>query len=730
MRFIFTLMLMFAALVVSAQHKIADNVSTMLRNNVEFTNVQVLIPSPTPATGAILKAVDDATMAKINKHSINQIVANKYPAIEIEIPYNGKSIKVLLYKQEILADNFHVDTDKAVNVAFEAGVHYRGTIRGNNTAVAAFSFFKDQMQGIVSADEINNLVVAKIDVKGNTEDYIVYSDSKLKVLNEFSCAVKDEDTHNDSQEIPQSKGIQSTKCVTMYFEIDYDLYLANNSSIQETANWMTGVFNNVQTLYENDGITTSLKSIFIWTEQDPYEGDGSSDYLYQFNEVRPVFDGDLGQLVGIDPGGLGGVAVTINGLCKSTNFCYSDVNFSYSTVPTFSWTVQVISHEMGHLFGSRHTHSCAWNGNNTAIDNCAPYAIGSTAEGYGCLQSPPLLPNTVVKGTLMSYCHLVSGIGINFANGFGPQPTSAILNTVNSRTCLGTDCITTCINTVSSINIEQETTGSVLVTWLDEVSTGPWQVAVQPNNSTATPVFTTVSSTSLALTDLLPNTFYKVIVKPICSGSLVASGRSFMFVTDVTNICQGATIYDSGGQFANYGDMESYVRVLIPNMPNSKVKLNFTQFDLEDDYDYLYIYNGASIASPILTAQGLTGSTIPGVYESTATDGSLTLQFSSDQAVNGAGFKILTDCTQELGVSNFANIDFTYYPNPSNGIVNISSKTPISALKVFNIQGQLLYSNAVDSTDAKVNISQFASGTYFFKVDFEGKEVNFKILKN
>ena len=126
----------------------------------------------------------------------------------------------------------------------------------------------------------------------------------------------------------------------------------------------------------------------------------------------------------------------------------------------------------------------------------------------------------------------------------------------------------------------------------------------------------------------------------------------------------------------------------------------------------------------------MTGSTIPGVYESTATDGSLTLQFSSDQAVNGAGFRILTDCTQELGVSNFANIDFTYYPNPSNGIVNISSKTPISALKVFNIQGQLLYSNAVDSTDAKVNISQFASGTYFFKVDFEGKEVNFKILKN
>ena len=313
-------MLMFAAFTASAQHKIADKVSTMLRNNVEFKNVQVLSQSSAPATEAILKAVDGATIAKINSQAVNQIVDNKYAAIEIEVPYEGKLINVLLYKQEILADNFHVDTDKAVNLAFEAGVHYRGTIRGNNTAVAAFSFFKNQMQGIVSADDINNLVIGKIDVKGNTEDYIVYSDSKLKVLNQFSCAVKDKDIHDNSQEIPQAKSPQSTKCVTMYFEIDHDLFLANGSSIVETTNWMAGVFNNVQTLYENDGITTALKSIYIWTEQDPYEGDASVDYLFQFNAVRPVFDGDLGQLVGIDPGGLGGVAVTIDGLCNENNF--------------------------------------------------------------------------------------------------------------------------------------------------------------------------------------------------------------------------------------------------------------------------------------------------------------------------------------------------------------------------------------------------------------------------
>jgi large repetitive protein len=40
------------------------------------------------------------------------------------------------------------------------------------------------------------------------------------------------------------------------------------------------------------------------------------------------------------------------------------------------------------------------------------------------------------SGTIMSYCHLVSGVGINFNNGFGPQPAALILNNVNNASCL------------------------------------------------------------------------------------------------------------------------------------------------------------------------------------------------------------------------------------------------------------------------------------------------------
>src|SRR5678815_583155 len=79
--------------------------------------------------------------------------------------------------------------------------------------------------------------------------------------------------------------------------------------------------------------------------------------------------------------------------------------------------------------GSRHTHACVWNGNNTAIDGCGPSA-GYPYEG-NCNNAP--IPGN--GGTIMSYCHLVPA-GINFSNGFGPQPTNVILNNYNSATCL------------------------------------------------------------------------------------------------------------------------------------------------------------------------------------------------------------------------------------------------------------------------------------------------------
>lgn len=724
MKRIITLVLLLSFSVLFAQKEVAKKVKSLENENVTFHHFSVLNVTQNQVDVKIDKVVSNTTLATLNKQTVNDIVANNYDNIELEIPYNGSIVLVKLYKVNIYAEGFHVDTNKQTNVSYQKGLNYRGIVNNDYNSVATFNLFKDELNGIVSSESLSNLVVAKLDKPNNTTDYIVYADANLKITNDAHCSVKESDVVQKKSVKNTNREINSTRCVTMYFEIDNNLYVDNGSDIAATTNWISSVFNNIQTLYANDGITVAIKSIYIWETQDPYDGIGtsSSEYLYAFNAQRPIFDGDVGQLVGEDDGGLGGVAVGINGLCTSDNFSYSDVNLSYSSVPTFSWTVEVMTHEFGHLLGSPHTHGCHWNGNDTAIDGCGQqvgYHEGTCANGP--------IPSSTVKGTIMSYCHLVSGVGINFNNGFGPQPAALILNSVNSGTCLSFDCVNTCINTVSSVNISSVTNSTATISWTD-TGAASWQVSVYPLGGTPT-TWTTATTNSYIANGLVPNTYYVAQVRPVCPAGLTSGGRTIMFVT-AADFCNGITFSDSGGASANYSDMETVVRTIIPNLPSKLITISFSSFSFELDYDYLYIYNGNSTAAPDLTGGGLTGSTIPGTYTSSAADGSLTVKYTSDQYLNYSGFDATIACIENpLSVNNNSYIDFSYFPNPTNGKVAITSKTNIENIAVYNVTGQLLYDNKPNNTNTTVDIASFAQGTYFFKLMINNKEVNFKIQK-
>ncbi len=705
-----------------AQNAIGEKVLELQKLRASFVPFSVLTPTQTAIDSDVNKVVDGATLATINLEKINDIVANQYQTIELRIPYQNQNINVLLYKVNPFAEGFHIDSNKKKNISYQKGVYYRGIVNGDTKSVSAFNFFNGEFNGIISSQGLGNLVIGKLDKLNNQRDYIVYSDAKMKVLNDFDCHVKD-DGSSVGKTNNATRSVLSDRCVSMYFEMDNNLFVANGNSVETTSNWMTSVFNNVQTLYAADTISVTLKSFYIWETPDPYEGVGTSsgDYLNAFAENTPVFDGDVGQLIGIDPGGLGGVAVTINGLCSQFNYSYSDVNFTYNTVPTYSWTVQVITHEFGHLLGSRHTHACVWNGNNTSIDGCgtqAGYSEGSCAVGP--------IP-TVDKGTIMSYCHLISGVGINLSNGFGPQPKTAILNAVNGSTCLSPDCSSSCPNTVTEITTTNVTPNSVNISWTDIGSANSWQVAVTPFSSSNI-VWNTATTNSYSVSGLNPNTYYKIRVRPLCTG-LEAADRQKVVITAANNFCTANTFTDTGGTNGDYTNMESWTRTMTPSNPGLKLRINFSSFNLETDYDYLYIYDGSDETYPSLTPNGLTGTANPGIFNSSAADGSLTVKFYSDQGVVAAGWVATVVCTGSLGIENADFIDYSYYPNPTTGTVAIKSKDAITEVTVYNVQGQLLFQHKINDLSTNVDISQFSNGTYFFKMKINDKEVNFKVLK-
>ena len=722
MRKCYLLLSFLVTLKLFAQSQVSKNVDGLLAQNVKFERFSVFTVSPEIENADTQKAVDRATFAKLNRPILSDIVQNQPEYIELEIPYLDQMVALQLYKVDLFAQGFHLDTDKVYNVDYQKGVHYRGKIKGDADSVATFNFFDGQCNGIFSGSALVNVVVGKLE-RSNSSDYIIYSDTDLKVRDHFDCKT-DDAPKPTAQANPET--VLSARCITMYLEVDYSLY-QQNGSLTATANWMTSVFNNVQTIYTNDGISIALRSSFIWTTPDPYDniGTDSADYLDAFQVNRPLFDAEVAHLLGIDPGGMGGRANMGYNLCDSYGrHAYADVNLSYSTVPVYSWTIKVIAHETGHLLGSPHTHACLWNGNNTAIDGCGP-AMGYT-EG-DCPAAP--IPSSTVKGTVMSYCHLVSGVGVNLANGFGPQPAALIVNNLNGSTCLSSDCINVCINTVTNIQSDAGI-DTATITWDDlNPVTNHWRISVTPF-SQSQPAWNEVTTNSYTAEGLSPNTFYRIRIQPMCQAAINGFQMSLQTMQTAATYCDGITFTNPTG-FGYYSFNQDFTRTIVPSSPNQKIRLNFNDFGLTAN-DYLYIYNGNSTLAPDLSNGGLTGSTNPGEFISSAPDGALTLRFVTDNVyLDGSeGYIAFADCISTLGTeSNEPSIDFKYYPNPTSSLVTIESRQPITEVSVYNVAGQLLYRQSGHALQTQVDLAAYASGTYFFKLQFNDLQANFKIYK-
>ncbi|MEN8787808.1 MAG: T9SS type A sorting domain-containing protein, partial [Flavobacteriales bacterium] len=67
------------------------------------------------------------------------------------------------------------------------------------------------------------------------------------------------------------------------------------------------------------------------------------------------------------------------------------------------------------------------------------------------------------------------------------------------------------------------------------------------------------------------------------------------------------------------------------------------------------------------------------------------------------------------------------FPNPTNGIVNVSSKNEIEEIELYDMAGKRL--NKVQKVNS-IDISAFENGVYVLKVKQNGSVTTKKIVKN
>lgn len=402
----------------------------------------------TPVCAQVISVVDqveytaqfpgqsDVLLFDIEPDIIKSLVNQKNSRLDISIPFfNREEIELQLQEVKIFAEGFVlIEKNKQGEsiVKTPASRHFTGKIKGEELSSVSISLYDDEITGVLRLP-YNTYNLGKL--RDKNARHILYHAESSTGIQDFECETIGDRKIRDSHHYSQKSANNCSTAVEIYYECDYDMYTTFGSS-SAVSGYVTSMFTEISNIYSNENVPMLISQIVVWTGNDPYadNSSGISDFSNELNNTG--FAGDLAQLLTNDPGSHGGIAF-VDELCGNNPYSYCDIINTTNPYPTYSWDVQVSAHELGHNFGSVHTHDCAWGPNgNEQIDDC-----GNLPTGGGSCYDPanPIIPSN--GGTIMSYCHLNS-VGINFSNGFGPEPGDLIRDKISDCKCDNSTCDT------------------------------------------------------------------------------------------------------------------------------------------------------------------------------------------------------------------------------------------------------------------------------------------------
>ncbi|MCB0457059.1 MAG: proprotein convertase P-domain-containing protein, partial [Flavobacteriaceae bacterium] len=434
-RHLFLIFMLLPVLVFSQNRigKIADEIVSTKIKPGKFQAYELFDSGFSKASGTYKNAVRKGIVLDFSASKVATLVNSNAKDISLTLPINeeGETVTLELVQKDIFASSFRVRTSDGRDItdSMDRGKHYRGIVSGKPHSLVSLSIFNNEVMGFITLGE-GNYVIGRL--QDSNSKHIIYNDRDLLLETPLNCDTPDDGVGYTAEQLQAPQNRDPGDVVCIYIEAGQSVFNSFGGNLANTTNFLNGVFAQSYVLYANEGISMQTSDMLIWTTPDPYNSGTTGGQLGTFQAQTSSINGNLGHLVEVQ--NIGGLAAGFSGICAANvdnSLCFSGFSGNgFNTVPTFSFNVMIITHEMGHLLGSRHTHACVWNGNNTAIDGCAGFVEG------GCSLPPP----PPGGGTIMSYCHN-NPVGVDFTQGFGPQPGAVVLNTVNTPgNCLLGSC--------------------------------------------------------------------------------------------------------------------------------------------------------------------------------------------------------------------------------------------------------------------------------------------------
>ena len=171
----------------------------------------------------------------------------------------------------------------------------------------------------------------------------------------------------------------------------------------------------------------------------------------------------------------------------------------------------------------------------------------------------------------------------------------------------------------------------------------------------------------------------------------------------------GSGVSEGDLNHLNYGNDERLIWV-IRSDADKRITLNFNSFDLETDYDFLWIYDGDNVFAPKL---GRWNTTSPGSV--TSSGNALCVEFRSDCLTTAGGWRA------HWTASTPAHVDtimvkpekcLEIYPNPVGDILTLEfQEEGFHDVTITDATGRVVYQQRI-LTNTTVDVSYWSKGVY------------------
>jgi len=682
------------------------------------------------------KSVSDAKIVDVNFDVVKEIISRRDDKINISLPFEGRNLAAALTKFDITNGNtLFTEGTAAGDIILQRKndyVSYTSDLKDKNSPLVVVTFFKNDVTALIITEQ-ETYVFAKM---SNSNDFIAYKSSKLKIRNEFKCGTDELGIPDKITEIQKSLSgnVQNLATSTLLkaniaVESDFEFYTYFGNSVERATNYIISLYVPVSAIYTRD-VNVKLEVTYtrVWsTSADPYPDATSSSTL--LNSFRNYWNANMqsvprtiAHFISTRPGGLGGIA-WVNVLCAtgagSYGYAFSDVDGTFNQLPVYSWDCMVVAHETGHNFGSPHTHSCTWPGG--PIDSCY------TVEG-GCYSGPQIAR----VGTVMSYCHLNGSIALFF----GPLPSELIRQRAEFASCM---------TPVSGYVVATPNGGQVfrsgnptLVIW-GTSNLGNVDIDYSLNNgSTWSNLQTNVDATLRNITWTIPYvpTTTQALIRVYQSGN-TANGdvsdstfqiRPTLNAFNLLNPPQLHSTYVSAGDTSNIHFTFSKAGTL------PEVKYNFILSTINNQNVYRTLTNNSGSDSVFSISRSKLDS-IVSTWGAANVGDSLRVRWNvyayTQFDSNTTSPRLITFLRSVIGISPISTIvpDKFFinpnYPNPFNPETKIRFGLPANAdvkISVFDMLGRevdVLVNSKLEAGEylADWNAVNFSSGIYIYRIE-------------